>query len=98
LYCEGSLWTGRYDFGVYRTLSNHVHGRYPEIMDRYGGKPPRWHVSGMSGTPKDAEAVEFVTTSLGTLSQSLRLMASVLNLKNALTADPSQLAWYDNGE
>jgi hypothetical protein len=83
---------------VYRTLSNYVHGRYPEIMDLYGGNPPRWHASGMSGTPKDAETVEFVATSLGTVSQSFRLLASALNLKDILTADPALLAWYESGE
>jgi hypothetical protein len=83
---------------VYRTLSNYVHGRYPEIMDLYGGAPPRWHASGMSGTPKDAETVEFVVTSLGTVSQSFRLIANALNLWDMLNADPALLAWYDSGE
>jgi hypothetical protein len=73
---------------VYLSLSNYVHGRYPEIMDMYGGDPARWHTNGMLGTPKEAETAEFVLTSLGTVSQSLRLMAAALNLKEVVRADP----------
>jgi hypothetical protein len=81
---------------VYRSLSNNVHGRYPEIMDMYGGDPPRWHTNGMLGTPKEIETVEFVVTSLGTISQSCRLMASALGLQNMLGADPELRAWYQS--
>lgn len=83
---------------VYRSLSNYVHGRYPEIMDMYGGDPPRWQMNGMLGTPKEGETVEFVVTSLGTISQSCRLMASTLGLQNMLGADPELRAWYESVE
>ena len=35
--------------GVY---SGFVHGASPQIMDMYGGDPPRFHLSGMGGTPR----------------------------------------------
>jgi BrnA antitoxin of type II toxin-antitoxin system len=41
---------------VGRTLSKgysgYVHGASPHIMEMYGGNPPRFHVSGMLGTPR----------------------------------------------
>lgn len=45
--------------GVTRTLSKaysgYVHAASPQIMDMYGGNPPRFHTQGMSGTPREAE-------------------------------------------
>jgi len=39
-----------------RTLSKayggYVHGASPHIMEMYGGRPPRFHVSGMLNTPR----------------------------------------------
>jgi hypothetical protein len=35
-----------------KTYSGYVHGASPQIMDMYGGDPPRFHVSGMRGTPR----------------------------------------------
>lgn len=36
---------------VSKTYSGYVHSASPQIMDMYGGDPPRFHVSGMRGTP-----------------------------------------------
>ncbi|MBK6727509.1 MAG: hypothetical protein IPG63_09655 [Xanthomonadales bacterium] len=45
--------------GATRTLSKaysgYVHAASPQIMDMYGGDPPRFHTRGMSGTPREAE-------------------------------------------
>jgi hypothetical protein len=38
---------------VYLSFSNYVHGKYPETMDLYGGRPAHFHLRGMSGTPKE---------------------------------------------
>jgi hypothetical protein len=42
-----------------RTLSKahsgFVHGASPQIMNMYGGFPPRFHISGMLGTPHEQE-------------------------------------------
>lgn len=45
--------------GASRTLSKaysgYVHAASPQIMDMYGGDPPRFHTSGMLGTPREPE-------------------------------------------
>ena len=45
--------------GVTRTLSKtysgYVHAASPQIMDMYGGNPPRFYTQGMSGTPREAD-------------------------------------------
>jgi hypothetical protein len=40
---------------VHQAFSGYIHGAYPHIMEMYGGNPPRFHVSGMLGTPRIAE-------------------------------------------
>jgi hypothetical protein len=34
------------------SYSGFVHGASPQIMDMYGGDPPRFHLAGMLGTPR----------------------------------------------
>lgn len=41
---------------IHKAFSGFVHGAYPHIMELYGGQPPKYHMSGMAGTPKEAEA------------------------------------------
>lgn len=36
---------------ISKAYSGYVHGASPQIMEMYGGHPPRFHVSGMRGTP-----------------------------------------------
>lgn len=43
---------------VYDAYSGFVHGAAPHIMDMYGGNPPRFHVRGMSGTPRISDHEE----------------------------------------
>lgn len=40
------------------TYSGYVHASAPQIMDMYGGHPPRFHLSGMKGTPRMQEYVD----------------------------------------
>lgn len=40
---------------VSKAYSGYVHSASPQIMDMYGGDPPRFHVSGMRGTPLEDE-------------------------------------------
>ncbi len=35
-----------------KMYSGYVHGASPHIMDMYGGNPPKFHVTGMLGTPR----------------------------------------------
>lgn len=40
---------------VSKMYSGFVHGASPQIMEMYGGTPPRFHINGMMGTPKMTE-------------------------------------------
>lgn len=37
---------------VHKTYSGYIHGAAPHILDLYGGLPPRFHMTGMLGTPR----------------------------------------------
>jgi len=37
---------------ISKAYSGFVHGASPHIMEMYGGVPPRFHISGMLGTPR----------------------------------------------
>jgi hypothetical protein len=41
-----------------QAYSGFVHAASPQVMDMYGGDPPRFHVSGMQGTPRIPEFEE----------------------------------------
>jgi hypothetical protein len=43
---------------ISKAYSGYVHAASPHTMDMYGGNPPRFHVSGMTGTPRIAGHVE----------------------------------------
>jgi hypothetical protein len=79
-----------------RAFSFYVHGRYPETMDLYGGRPGRWHLHGMLGTPKDGENLEtldsFVTgatTAFVTMIQGLPELRKLI-----LQRVPHLREWY----
>ncbi|MBU1706264.1 hypothetical protein KKG19_06120 [Patescibacteria group bacterium] len=38
-----------------KAYSGYVHGASPQIMNMYGGFPPRFHISGMLGTPHEKD-------------------------------------------
>ena len=40
---------------VSKAYSGYVHAASPQIMDMYGGSPPRFHVAGMKGTERHLE-------------------------------------------
>lgn len=40
---------------VSKAYSGYVHAASPQIMDMYGGNPPRFHMRGMRGTERHAE-------------------------------------------
>jgi hypothetical protein len=79
---------------VYRTFSNYVHGRYPEIMDMYGGDPPRFHTAGMLGTPKDEEGLAYIEVFSVTTSQVLARIVQSFDLRNLIEADSQLSQWY----
>lgn len=79
---------------VYLTHSNYVHSRYPEVMDLFGGEPPRFHLRGMAGTPKDIENLEIVETFTCTVSNALRFVVIHAGLKQRVLQDPDLAGWY----
>jgi hypothetical protein len=81
-------------FSVYRSFSNFVHGRYPETVDLYGGRPGRFHLHGMSGTRKDMEMAETLEPIVGTVSNVFAHVVQALDLKKLIDADPIIASWY----
>lgn len=79
---------------MYLTFSNYVHAKYPEVMDMYGGTPAHFHLRGMKGTPKDAENLEWLDTSVTTASITLRLMVSTLRLHDLVEGDEVLANWF----
>ena len=79
---------------VYLTHSNYVHGRYPEVMDLFGGDPLHFHLCGMRGTPKDLENVEILETFVVTVSNALRFLIFYMGLREEVLCDPDLAGWY----
>jgi hypothetical protein len=40
---------------ISKAYSGYVHAASPQIMDMFGGSPPRFHMTGMKGTPREEE-------------------------------------------
>jgi hypothetical protein len=78
---------------IYLVFSNYIHGRYPESMDLYGGRPGLFHMYGMSRTPKDAENLEILDTLITSASNSLKGMVIDLKLQKLVQSDPELAAW-----
>jgi hypothetical protein len=78
---------------VYLTFSNYVHGRYPEVMELFGGSPGFFHLEGMRGTPNENDAVEIIDCYLETVSNTLRQMVYKFGNIDALRSSPKLLNW-----
>lgn len=78
-----------------RAFSFYVHARYPETMDLYGGRPGRWHLRGMHGTPKDSENLEtldsFVT---GASTAFVTMIQGLPQLREVILRQPRTRQWY----
>jgi hypothetical protein len=78
-----------------RAFSFYVHARYPEAMDLYGGRPGRWHLRGMSGTPKDRENLETLDTFIATASTTFVIMVQgIPQLRELVLRQPMLRQWY----
>jgi hypothetical protein len=82
---------------VYLVFSNYVHGRYPEIMDLFGGRPGHFHLKGMRGTPKDAENIETLDTLITSASNCFIQIAQALRLRDVVNAERILIEWYREG-
>jgi hypothetical protein len=76
-----------------RAFSLYVHARYLECMDLYGGRPGRFHLRGMSGTPKDAENIAMLDTFLAVADTTFILMVQNLDLRTLVRSDPLLAEW-----
>jgi len=65
-----------------KAYSGFVHGASPQIMNMYGGFPPRFHVSGMLGTPHEHEHREDLWNYFYRGLFSFNEVALVLNVRN----------------
>jgi hypothetical protein len=78
-----------------RAFSFYVHARYPESMDLFGGRPGRFYLRGMSGTPKDRENLETLDTLITTASTTFVIMVQgIPELRAAALKDPALHRWY----
>jgi hypothetical protein len=78
-----------------RAFSFYVHARYPESMDLFGGRPGRFHLRGMRGTPKDRENLETLDTFLTTASTTFVIMVQgISELRAAALMEPALHQWY----
>lgn len=78
---------------IYLAYSNYVHGRYPEIMDMYGGSPGHFHLTGMLGTRKDAESFQFIECFVESVSLVLRAMIYEFEMVDELRNSPQLVEW-----
>jgi len=81
-------------WNTYRIYSNYVHAKYPECMDLYGGTPGRFHLRGMSGTPKDMENLAQIESLTQTASSAFVIMIQQLDLDHIIIGDDVLSKWY----
>ena len=79
---------------MYLSFSNYVHGKYPETMDLYGGRPAQFHLCGMSGTPKDTENLAIIDSFVDTVSITFAQMVSNFRLHDIVRRDPLLADWF----
>jgi hypothetical protein len=78
---------------IYFIFSNYVHGRYPESMDLYGGRPGRFHLQGMSGTPKDLENIAALESMITSASNCFKGLILGLRLQSTIKHDSTIVEW-----
>jgi hypothetical protein len=66
-------------------------------MELYGGTPERFHLHGMSGTPKDGDSLAALEAFVTGASNTFIRIVQCLNLRDRLAADPVLDVWYKEG-
>jgi hypothetical protein len=78
-----------------RAFMFYVHARYPESMDLYGGRPGRFHLRGMRGTPKDRENLEVLDTFMTTAHTTFVIMVQgIPDLREVVLLNQVLRRWY----
>jgi hypothetical protein len=93
---EGRVPAAKLYSKIYRVYSNYVHAKYPETIDLYGGRPGRFHLQGMGGTPKASEGMEVIQTFIGTVENAIVRVIQGLDLRSLVQSDPILLKWYSD--
>jgi len=62
---------------ITKMMSGYVHGASEHILDMYGGDPPRYHLEGLRGTPRETAAHRYCW------SYFYRSFLSVVEIANA---------------
>ena len=62
-----------------QAFSGYVHGAYPHIMELYGGIPPKYHTSGMIGTPRIEECEDQLVNNVFRSLLSAEMIAARTN-------------------
>jgi hypothetical protein len=83
---------------VYLRFSYYVHARYPESMDLFGGTPGKFHLRGMSRTPKDHENILVLTSVITSVSLCLKGIVQNLRLHAIIESDPILKRWINKSE
>ena len=81
---------------ITKAYSGFVHAAYPQIMEMYGGTPPRFWLSGMLGTPKIAEYGEDLWNYYYRGLLSFRQAASAFGDLELETLLRSRTEWFEN--
>jgi hypothetical protein len=82
---------------IYLNFSNYVHGRYPEAMDMFGGEPPKFHLRGMGGTPKDDENFAMLEASIESISITLRMLVQKFGMRSMVAHGKELNTWFSEG-
>ncbi len=62
-------------------------------MDLYGGRPGRFHLRRMSGTPKDGENLEVLEAFIAVANTTFILIVQGMNLRALVNGDPLLAEW-----
>lgn len=81
---------------ITKAYSGFVHAAYPQIMEMYGGTPPRFWLSGMRGTPKIAEYGEDLWNYYYRGLLSFQQAASAFKDLQLETLLRSKTEWFQN--
>jgi hypothetical protein len=76
--------------------SNYVHGRYPEIMDMFGGRPISIHLQGMAGTSKDGENYLQLEAALDSADLTIKNYVRRFGYHTAEDAPETLRRWANN--
>ncbi|MHC4619858.1 MAG: hypothetical protein ACYTEQ_19095 [Planctomycetota bacterium] len=80
----------------YSAYSGYVHASYPNIMEMYGGEPPRqFHVEGMKGTPRIKEWEEVFVSFIRSAMLVFGYMAEKYGKAELIHEIRKMMGWFE---